>query len=545
MRQRRWQGSTTAVVLAMAMTACAAPRPQLLDGMGPHGCTVSTTDAEAQRWFDQGLMLCYGFNHDEGERSFATAAELDPQLAMAFWGQAYAAGPNYNLPLDEARGRRAWAAIERARALASHATQKERDLIEALATRFDDPPSPERAHLDRAYADSMGRLWAKYPDDTDIGVLYADALLNLSPWDQWTKDGRPKANTETVVATLERVLQLDPNHPGAIHYYIHTMEASPWPERAEGPADRLGALAPGLGHLVHMPSHIYVQTGRFADSIECNRKASQVDVDYFARAGQQGIYHTYHAHNDHFLIWSAMFAGRYEEALQGCRDLVAHLPEAFHGDPAVAEWLVTDAHVHVRFGKWNEVLAMDSPRQDQPYALAMWHFARGVALANLGRIDEARQEQQAFEREAVKVPAEQMVFIVPAQDVLAVGREMMAGEIAYKAGDVAAGFRHLRAAVAAEDALRYSEPNPWMMPVRHALGALLLEQGQVAEAERCYREDLAHYPGNGWSLNGLAECLERRDAVAEAATVRAQFERAWADATVSICGSCFCRTGDE
>lgn len=540
-----------ALAILLATAACSAPQATpapagssepapLFEGLGDHARKVSTKEPLAQRYFDQGLNLCYGFNHDEALRSFEQATRIDPDCAMAYWGIAFAVGPNYNLPVSPENAVRAFEALQAARQRAAGATPVERDLIDALAARFANPPPEERKDLDRAYAQAMGRLWSRYPQDTDVGVLYADALLNLSPWDLWTKQKQPKENTETIVATLERVLELDVGHPGANHMYIHAVEAA-YPQKAEAAADRLGKLMPGVGHMVHMPSHIYVQVGRFKDSVECNKKASQLDRDYFRRVGPQAVYHTYHAHNNHFLIWSAMFRGRYEEAMQGCRDLVADLPDEMEGADYVAEWLITDAHVNVRFGRWEDALARTSPREDQPYAVAMWRYSRAVALANTGRIEEARAEAAEFEEVAAKVPEAQKVFIIPAHQVLDVAREMMKGEIAFKAGEYDLAFEHLRAAVVAEDKMLYSEPNPWMMPTRHALGALLLDQGHVEEAERCYREDLAKYPGNGWSLRGLAECLERRDATAEAAATRAQFEKAWADATVKIEASCFCR----
>ena len=530
-----------ALAAVSILASCITGPAPMFEGMGAHTRKVSTQNTLAQRYFDQGLNLGYGFNHDDSLRSFSEAAKLDPDCAMAWWGQAYVLGPNYNLPLDEANGKKAYAAIQAALARKDNATPVERDLIDALATRYENPPPTDRVRLDQAYAEAMGRLWEKYPQDGDIGFLYADALLNLQPWDLWTKDGKPKGSTPTIVATLEQVMQLNINHPGANHMYIHATEASPNPGRAEAAADRLGKLVPGIGHMVHMPSHTYMQVGRFGDSIACNAKASQIDRDYFAKVGNQGHYHTYHAHNNHFLIWSAMYAGRYEDAIGGCKDLVNDLPEFFYSNPGAAEWLVTDLHVNIRFGRWEEVLKSPSPRQDQPYAVAMWHYARGVAFANTGRIPQARAEAAGVEKAAEKVPAEQKVFIVPAQKVLHVAREMLAGETAYKAGQHRLAFDHLRAAVKAEDALRYSEPSPWMMPTRHALGALLLESGQVAEAEECYREDLKQHAANGWSLYGLAECLERRNKLAEATQMRQRFKAAWADATVSIKASCFCR----
>ncbi|MEZ5988417.1 MAG: tetratricopeptide repeat protein [Planctomycetota bacterium] len=538
-----------AVTALLALAACATPRARLWDGMGDHHLTVdpatpatevSSADALARRYFDQGVALSYGFNHDEAVCSFREASRLDPGFAMAYWGEAYALSPNINLPMDEDHGRQAYAAIQKARANAAGATELERDLIEALARRFEDPPPADRVRLDRAYADAMRALWHKYPRNDDVGFLFADALMNLHPWDLWTPDFEPKEDTPELVATLEAVLALNPEHPGANHFYIHTMEASGNPARAEPSADRLGRLVPGIGHMVHMPSHIYVQVGRFTDSMRVNEKASDLDRGYFATVGDQGVYHFYHAHNNHFRVWSAMYQGRYEDALYSCKRTLDELPAHFHADPGAAEWLVMDVHVNLRFGKWEAALALPMPRQDQPYAVAMWHYGRGLAYANTGRIAEARAEAEAFEREFAKVPEDQTVFIVPARDVLKVAREMLAGETEYHAGNHEEAFARLRKAVEAEDALRYSEPSPWMMPTRHALGALLLEQGHVDEAEACYRHDLRQHPGNGWSLHGLADCLEKRGVTAEAADVRKQFDKAWANATVEIKASCYC-----
>jgi tetratricopeptide (TPR) repeat protein len=514
----------------------------LFEGMGRHARKINTKSPEAQTYFNQGLILAYGFNHDEAIRSFAEAAKLDPDCAMAYWGIAYALGPNFNLKMDENNGRRAYAAIQAAIARKQHASEVERELIDAMATRYVNPPSDDRAHLDKAFADAMGALWKKYPKDTDIGYIYAESMMVKNPWDQWYKDGKPKHETELVLKVLEQVMEVDLYHPGANHMYIHATEGSQTPEKAEAAADRLGKITPGIGHMVHMPAHTYMRIGRYEDALEVNRQATKLDQEYFAKVGMMGIYHVYHVHNDHFIAWVCMFTGRYEEALKAADDMLKHLPEPFHGIPDIGDFLITRLHVYLRFGKWEEVLKHPKPREDQPYAVALWHYARGVALANQLKIDEAREEAKLFEAEAAKVPEDQIVNIEPAHNVLRVAREMLAGETEFKAGNYETAFKHLRAAVAAEDALRYTEPSPWMMPTRHALGALLLQQGKYAEAEKVYREDLAWYPENGWSLHGLAECLELAGKEDEAAKVRERFNKAWKNATVEIQGSCFCRT---
>jgi len=492
-------------------------------------------------------MLSYGFNHDEAVRSFEEVARIDPECAMAYWGQAYALGPNINLPMDEPHGIAAWEAIQKAAAHADRAAPVEKDLINALAQRYSLPPAKDQSKLDKAYAKAMAEVWRKHPNDPDVGFLYADALMNLHPWDQWTPapDFEPKEHTLEIIDTIDRVMALNINHPGANHYSIHVWEASKEPWKAEASADRLDRMPFGvsLGHLVHMPGHIYVQVDRYADTMRVNEEASNLDREYFERAGDQLGYHYYHAHNNHFRVWAALYIGNYEEALEAARLTVEDFPDVFEGDPGIGEWLTMDMHVHLRFGAWQKVLELPRPREDQPYAIAMWHYARGIAFANTGRIDEARAEAGAFEKEVARIPQDQMVFIVSAIDVMEVAREMLAGEIEYKAGNVELGFEHLRKSIVAEDALRYSEPSPWMVPTRHSLGALLLEQGRVEDAEPLYREDLIKYPGNIWSLAGLMECLERqgRDDE-EARTIRTQFERAKANATVDVSGSCFCRT---
>ena len=530
---------------ASAPEARAPMEPALLfEGMGDHKRRVSTDNELAQRYFDQGLALAYGFNHDEAAESFSYAARLDPDCAAAHWGEAYALGPNYNRARRSAEyNERALAALERARR-ARNASPVERDLIDALARRFTDPRPKDRTALNEAYAAAMGELWKKYPDDGDVGTVYADALMNLNAWKLWSKDGKPWRHTEEIIATLERVIAANVNHPGANHLYIHAIEPSPNPARAEAAADRLAGLVPGIGHLVHMPGHIYTRIGRYMDAIETNKKATALDRAYFARKkGTQGLYHWTHAHNEHFLAWSAMYAGRYEDALLSCERIVAAVPEEFRDKPLAAEYVTSIYHVYVRFGRWEQLLAAPPPPSKHPYALAMHHYGRGIAYANTARFGQARSEAAAFERHAAGVPKDMVNRRVPAHDVLEVARQMLAGETAFQSGDEEKGLEHLRRAVSTEDGFRYQEPSSWMMPARHALGALLLDAGEVEEAETVYRKDLQLHAENGWALNGLAECLESLGRTDEAADVRLRFEDAWSHATVKTNASCFCRRG--
>ncbi|MCB9898151.1 MAG: hypothetical protein H6825_09125 [Planctomycetes bacterium] len=517
----------------------------LLGDLGTYTRPLETPSAEARAWFRQGLMLTYGFNHDEAVAAFEEARRLDPGFALAAWGVGFALGPNINMPMtDPDVASRAYAAAQDAAKLAAvRATPVERALCEALTLRYADPPPADRAALDLAYADAMRDVHARFPDDPDVGALFADSLLNLSPWDQWTKDGRPKEHTEECLAVLEDVLATHPDHPLANHLYIHATEAGPHPEAAEPCADRLGRLVPGQGHLVHMPSHTYVRIGRYADAVEANQRALLVDDAYFASHGWHGVYALYRAHNAHFLAYAAMFEGDPETSLAAARNLVAHIPaEVLEQMPEYAEgFFAMPWHVMVRFGMWDRILAEPFPDTPLHVAETMLRYARGVALANLDRLDEAEAERARFEESAAQVTEQQFIGLSPAPAIVDVARHMLLGELRFRQGRVDEAFDALRQAVALEDELPYDEPKGWMQPVRHALGALLLEAGRVDEAEAVYRADLAKNPENGWSLHGLAECLQRSGREKEASVARERFERAWSHATITLDRSCFCR----
>ena len=534
------------LVCTFAFAACSSAPPPLHDGLGDSARPVSTASAEAQQYFDQGLVLCWGFNHDEALRAFEEAIRLDPECAMAWWGIAYALGPNINLPLtDEAIARRAHDAAQNARELSEVATPVERALIAAMALRFEDPPTADRSALDEAYARAMGDAWQRFPTDPEVGVLYADALMNLSRlWRRWPVDGYRGPHTPEIVATLETVLDANPDHVGANHFYVHAVEASMRPERALVAADRLTTLVPAAGHLVHMPSHIYIRVGQYADALHTNRFAVAADDTFFATAGDQGIYHYYRAHNHHFLIWSAMFLGAREDALMAARDMVSKLPmDRLDELPrSIESYLFVPVHVMMRFGMWEDILAEPAPDAKFPIALALWHHARAVAYANTERLDEALDESGVFEQVAATIPEDTRVRGASTATLIEIARYMMRGEILFKQGQHDEAFEALRRSVAAEDTLPYSEPPGWMQPIRHALGALLLEAGRLEEAEAVYREDLEQHAENGWSLHGLAESLRRLGRMEEADEVQRRFVAAWAHADIEIAASCFCRT---
>lgn len=516
---------------------------RLFDGMGRHQRAVTTSSPAAQNYFNQGLVWAYAFNHDEAIRSFTQAARLDPQCAMAWWGVALCHGPHINNPVvPPERGRAAWEALQTALALQEHASPVERALIAALAKRYADPPPPDRRPLDEAYADAMGQVWEQYPGDADVGTLYAEALMDLQPWDLWTQDGRPRGHTPEILAVLESVRAIDPNHPGANHLYIHAVEASPHPERGIDAADRLRRAVPAAGHLVHMPSHIDVQVGRWALASDQNELAIDADAAYRAISPRQDFYHVYMLHNHHMLSFASMMEGRSETAVAAARAAVGTVSKDYARRQAalVDPYMGAAYDALKRFGRWDEILAEPPPPSYLPITTAMWRFSRGVAYAARGQLEDARRERARFQRAAARVPDGAMMAINPAEKILRIAAHVLDGEIAYRAGEVDKALSELRTAVALEDELMYMEPPEWIQPVRHTLGAVLVEAGRFAEAEQVYREDLAVWPENGWSLFGLAQCLRARGAEAEARAAEERFAKTWARADVKLRSSCFC-----
>ncbi len=544
---------TLLAVLSLSLAAaCAGPASapprsdaEIVFDIGATSRAVTTGSVEARRWFDRGLALTFGFNHEEALRCFDLVTAADPRCAMGHWGRAYVLGPNYNDTMpDDARNKMAEESVRRAAAECDDETPVERALIEALRVRNGIPAGSDRAPFDRAYADAMRRVRAAFPDDADVCALTAEALMQLRPWKLWTADGAPAPEIPEIRAVLEAGLARWPDHPALCHLYIHAMEAGPDVAQALPAARRLENLAPGLGHLVHMPSHIYIWTGHYDDVIRTNVRAVETDGAFVRLRGRENMFTAYRVHNLHFVAYGAMWQGRRALALEYARAIPGEIPPALidgAGD-LFDVFVATPLHVMVRFGMWDEILREPEPAANLPATRAVWRYARGVALASLGRVAEAEREQAEFLTAKAAVPPTRLLFQNRVSDILGVAEKVLAGEIAYRKGEHDRAFALLREAVALDGRLAYDEPWGWMEPARHALGALLTEQGRYAEAIPVYEADLKRHPENGWSLHGLAECLDGVGRRAEAAAVRARFTAAWSRADVAIRGSCFCKT---
>ena len=547
------------LTLLVGLGACAAPgktpvamgpeaagQGLLYAGFGNYEREISTEDPAAQRFFDQGLQLLYGFNHDEAIRSFQRAAELDPKAAMPWWGIAFANGINLNDPaMSDQRSKDARAAADQAMARLQGASALEVAMVRAVSERYEYPAPEDRRALDEAYAAAMGKAHRSFPKDADLAALYADSLMNLQPWDYWNEDGSPKGRIEEITSTLEAVMAEHPDHPGANHFYIHAVEASADPDRAVPAADRLIHLVPGSGHLVHMPSHIYVRVGRYSDAVDTNAQAVKVDRNYFALAPEPAMYAVYYAHNLHFLAYAAMMSGRFEEALEAARNLERDMPEAnLRAFAGLIEGIMPSTlHVLVRFGKWEMILDEPEYPEFRLVSRAVRHYARSIAHSALGDTASARQELAAFEEAVALIPAEWFIFNNPVERVLPIARAMLRGELLYREGRFEEAFALLREGAAAEDALIYDEPPGWMLPVRHALGALLMGQGHFSQAEAVYREDLERNRGNGWGLLGLQKSLAAQGQKAQAAALDAELARAWSGTELRPNSSCYCEPG--
>lgn len=543
-------GGSAAATGGAASGSSADPRMEpgalapLLQGVGNAHFVVTTSSPRAQQFFDQGLRLSYAFNHAEAERAFKEAQRLDPKLAMAWWGEALVLGPNINVPTPTPeQEKQAWNAVQQARQRLTGVTPKEKALIDAVARRYMDTGQGQidRSKLDRAYADAMASVAKAFADDLDVQALYAEALMDLTPWDYWHKDGTPTEHTLTIKQTLDSVLARDANHAGAIHFLIHTMEASTTPDSAVPPADRLAALAPTAGHLVHMPAHVYIRAGLYEKAAEANVRAIAADESYIKQCRAQGAYPLFlYPHNIHFLWAATTFEGRSAEAIDAARKMASKLTTEHTCGPASGQdWAAVPYYALVRFGKWREILA-EKPISDKPYAEAIRHWARGMALANLDRMKEAYAEQK--ELDALRGTPEIQKDVIgfdPAARVLEIPSKTLAAEIARREGRLPTAILLLQQAVAVQDKLRYNEPPEWHQPIRHVLGAALLEANRAAEAERVYRADLAENPENGWALFGLMESLRALKKTEEASAVEARFRKAWARADVKLTASRF------
>jgi len=517
-----------------------------LGHLGNHHFKITTTSTKAQRAFDRGLTLAYSFGYYAAEQEFRRVAEADPQCAMAYWGIALVNGPHINFPMvppDHAA--KAWEALTMAKTLAKGVSPLEKALIDALSHRYSNPQPEDRSSLDQDYAYAMREVWKVYGENADVGTLFAESLMDLHPWDLWV-NGTPQPWTPEIVATLEQALKLNPKHPGANHYYIHAVEASPSPGRAVTAADKLVNLVPDSGHMVHMPSHIYARVGRWPDAAECNREAIRVDATYRALYPRPGFYAMYMMHNAHFLSFTAMMLGRQEEGIRAAREMVESVPQDFLSNyTAVADgFMVLVSEVLMRFGHWQEILDEPEPRADLYLARALWRFTRASALTALGRTEQARAEQAAFEQAVAQVPKDRTMGNNSATKILNIAAEMLAGEMAAKAGDYEQAIQRLRNAVKAEDQLVYDEPPGWIQPTRHTLGAVLLKAGKETEAETTYREELTRNPENGWSLMGLRDALQRQGKKDEAEAVNRRFKKAWAYADVTPPSTCYCQKLD-
>ncbi len=518
----------------------------LFDNMGDFHRPISTHSEGAQLYFDQGMVLAFGFNHAESIRSFKAAQRLDPECAMCFWGEALATGPNINVTskgkavMSDSDRQAAFAAVNQAMALREAASPVEQALIEALATRYNGDPSTDRAALDIAYAVALGEVVDTYPEDNDVAAMYAEAWMNTMPWNYWSDDGQPKAETVDVINALEGILSRKPDHALALHLYIHAVEASSDPGRAEDEADKLANLVPGSGHLVHMPAHIYWRVGRYQDAATANIKAASVDEAYIAACNAQGFYPAlYYPHNIHFLWAAASMSGQSEMAITSARKVAdnVHL-EQIEQFPTVEFFKTIPVQALAQFGHWDEILVEPQPPESLDYSNGIWHYARGLAMANTGDMDGAMAERTAL---AALKDSVQIQFLdsadYPASVLLNIADALLLGEMAMKSGDTRQAVGHFQKAVELQDGLPYTEPPFWYYPTRQSLGQALIDDARFADAEAVYKRDLEAYPRNGWSMSGLILALDAQDKVGEAAEMRRLFETVWQNSDVDLNGS--------
>ena len=523
-----------------------APR---LQNLGNHQFPVTTNSARAQLFINQGMMLTYGFNHAEATRSFREAARLDPNCAMAYWGMALVLGPNINMAMAPEAEPQAYELIQQAIARKKYVTEKEQAYIDALTARYSKAKNPDRSALDRAYVKAMRELHNRYPDDLDAATLYAEAIMDLRPWNYWTRDMQPYPETKEVMQVLESVLKRNPNHAGAIHLYIHTVEFAR-PELAEAGAERLWTLAPGAGHLVHMPSHIFRRIGRYHDASKSNQDAIVADEDYIVQCRAQGVYPlAYYPHNIHFLWDSATMEGRSQVAIDAARKSASRIPAgAWREVPLLHQFLVAPLFAYTRFGEWETILNEPRPPADSLFWIGVWHYARGLAFTAKNKLNEANRELDELRKIAAQKSLDDYRVTFSrngAKAILEIGVEVLSGEISAKLGDYDQAVARLHRAVLLEDNLIYNEPPDWHVPARQSLGAVLLDADRPAEAEAIYWQDLGHNRENGWSLFGLMQSLKAQGKTEAAVLIEARFRKAWSNADVALTASRFMGEDDE
>lgn len=507
----------------------------LYDNLGDHHFAISTELPQVQAYFDQGMRLYYAFNHAEAIRAFEVAQQLEPECAMCWWGEALAWGPNINLPMDEASARSAYAAVQEALARKDHGSEREQALIEALSVRYEKDPPADRTHLDQAYSEAMSELAEAYPDNQEIQVLFAESRMDLRPWDYWENDGSPKPGIGEALAKLEAVIEVNPKHPGACHFFIHAVEKL-YPERAVACAERLANLMPGAGHLVHMPGHIYIRVGRYLDAVKANHHAIHADETYIRDQNPaMGMYTAgYYPHNYDFLAFASMMIGQSDAAIEAAEKVATLMPKELLGQPGMdflQHWSIRPLLVRIRFARWQEILDTPAPDSSMPHATAMWHYARGRAFVAGGDIEKAEAELKALRdiAESEAITSIHMEFNESA-DLLAVADKVLAGWIDTAAGRFDDAEKALHEAIAREDALLYGEPPEWTVPVRQDVGAALMVAGRYDKAEQAFRQDLDRFPKNGWSLHGLAAALKAQGQLAEAEMMQQEFDKAWENA---------------
>jgi hypothetical protein len=514
----------------------AGGRTPLYDNLGSYHMAITTRSPVAQRYFDQGLRLTYGFNHDEAIKSYTEGTREDSTCAMCWWGIAYALGPNINVPMDTAAVQPAWAALRQAVRLAPLVSPRERAYIKALETRYV-PAAADRSGLDSAWAQAIGEVSRRWPADDDAATLHAEALMDLRPWHYWSNAGKPLApSTLEQVAILERVTRRNPNHPGACHFYIHAVEASNVAERAVPCAERLGSLVPGAGHLVHMPTHIYMRLGRWEEAVEHNAMAVHVDQEYLEARHPTGVYPIGYVPHNYHVMWEALdMTGRSAEALAAARTIASKVPaDVVRMIPPLEVYSPVVLFTLARFSRWDDVLAEPAPPADLRYTTGIWYYARGLAFAASGRLDSAAVARDSVKAIAARIPPEQTANLNSSRSLLRIGERHLSADIAARQGRTDEAVKAFRDGIAIEDDLVYDEPTAWALPLRQQLGAVLLAVGRPKEAEQAYRQDLVRFPNNGWSLHGLAEALEAQGRTREADAVAGKFKKVWAKSDVTL-----------